>query len=244
MIGSSSGGDPARRRRAAVDGRLCESLVGDVVTDAMRTKYASIGVEFAITNSGGLRDRPDVPDRRRRGTDFCPAFTPPPYPITRGQVLAVLPFGNIVVTLTVNGAELKTMLENGVSSMPARERALPAGLWPLLHLQHRGGRPAAGSPARSARPPTARAPAPPIDLTAASTYKIAENDFMASGGDGYPNFISRVATQDIMDQVLADYVTANSPLNPFVLGPANGRINCANSNGTTAPNCPTLITSP
>ena len=39
----------------SVDGRLCESLVGNVVTDAMRTTYASIGVEFAITNSGGLR---------------------------------------------------------------------------------------------------------------------------------------------------------------------------------------------
>ena len=47
-----------------------------------------------------------------------------------------------------------------------------------------------------------------------------------------------------MDQVLADYVTAKSPLSPFVLGPANGRINCADTNGATAPNCPTLITSP
>ena len=37
------------------DGRLCESLVGDVATDAMRKTYSSIGVEFAITNSGGLR---------------------------------------------------------------------------------------------------------------------------------------------------------------------------------------------
>ena len=37
-------------------GRTCESLVGDVTTDAMRDKYADIGVEFVITNSGGLRD--------------------------------------------------------------------------------------------------------------------------------------------------------------------------------------------
>ena len=27
-----------------------------------------------------------------------------------------------------------------------------------------------------------------VDLTTASTYKIAENDFMACGGDGYPVF--------------------------------------------------------
>jgi hypothetical protein len=41
-----------------------------------------------------------------------------------------------------------------------------------------------------------------------------------------------------MDQVLADYVTANSPISPKVLGPTNGRINCV---GAT---CPTLTTSP
>ena len=41
----------------------------------------------------------------------------------------------------------------------------------------------------------ALAPAPPIDLTAARPYMIAENDFMAAGGDGYPNFFARAATQ-------------------------------------------------
>ena len=48
------------------------------------------------------------------------------------------------------------------------------------------------------------------------TYKIAQNDFTASGGDGYPNFASRQTTQDIMEQVTADYITAHSPLTPFV----------------------------
>ena len=85
-----------------------------------------------------------------------------------------------------------------------------------------------------------------MSLTAGDSYKIAINDFMASGGDSYPKVNSRpgYATQDIMDQVLADYVTAKSPLSPFVLGPTNGRINCADSNGATAPNCPTLTPSP
>ena len=53
-----------------------------------------------------------------------------------------------------------------------------------------------------------------VDLTAGSTYKIAENDFMAAGGDGYPVFSAAATTQDIMDQVAADYITANSPLSP------------------------------
>jgi len=46
-----------------------------------------------------------------------------------------------------------------------------------------------------------------------------------------------------MDQVLADYIAANSPISPFVKAFPNGRINCADSNGATAPNCPILTPS-
>ena len=74
----------------------------------------------------------------------------------------------------------------------------------------------------------------PIDLTAASTYTIAENDFMAAGGDGYPNFFARAATQEIMDQTLADYVTANSPISPTI----QGRITCTDPNPGAGNNCP------
>jgi len=86
--------------------------------------------------------------------------------------------------------------------------------------------------------------ATPVDLTAVSSYKVAENDFMANGGGGYPNFASQMTTQDIMDQVAANYVSANSPLSPFVKAFPDGRINCADSNGATAPNCPALVAAP
>jgi hypothetical protein len=86
--------------------------------------------------------------------------------------------------------------------------------------------------------------AAPVDLTSASTYRIATNDFVANGGDGYPNIHGRETSQAIMDQVLADYVAAKSPLTPFVLGFPTGRINCADSNGAATPNCPVLVASP
>jgi 2',3'-cyclic-nucleotide 2'-phosphodiesterase (5'-nucleotidase family) len=87
--------------------------------------------------------------------------------------------------------------------------------------------------------------ATPVNLTAAGgPYKIAENDFMATGGDGYPNFASRMTSQDIMEQVVADYVTASSPLSPAVKPAANRRIACTDSNGAAAPNCPVLVPSP
>ncbi|MGE5643098.1 MAG: 5'-nucleotidase C-terminal domain-containing protein [Byssovorax cruenta] len=243
VIGSSSKFIPRADQCGNSAGRTCESLVGNVVTDAMRTKYSSIGVQFAITNSGGLRDALTCPTTDNP-SDFCPAYTPPPYPISRGQVLTVLPFGNIVVTLQVNGAELKTMLENGVSRMPAVDGRFPqvSGLCFTYDIAAPAGSRVTGAVFAN---PDGTCSATSVDLTAAATYKIAENDFMASGGDGYPSFSPRVTTQDIMDQVTADYITANSPITSAVQASPNGRINCADSNGVgTAPDCPTLVPSP
>jgi 2',3'-cyclic-nucleotide 2'-phosphodiesterase (5'-nucleotidase family) len=214
------------------DGRLCESLVGNITTDALRTKYASIGVEFAVTNSGGLRDRLTCPPAGG-GSGLCPAYTPSPYLITRGQVLAVLPFGNIVVTLQVTGAELKTMLENGVSLMPSAQGRFPqvSGLCFTYNVEAPAGN-RVTSVVRQAADGSCTGAA--VDLTAASLYKIAENDFMAAGGDGYPLFTPRIATQDIMDQVLADYVTANMPLSPAI----QGRVKCVDLNPGFGNDCP------
>ena len=62
---------------------------------------------------------------------------------------------------------------------------------------------------------------------------------MAAGGDGYPNFSGRATTREIMDQVVADYIAANSPISPAI----QGRIDCADSNPAAAPACP-VITAP
>jgi len=240
-IGNATKFIPRADQCGGSTGRTCESLVGNVATDAMRTQYAPIGVQFAITNSGGLRADLTCPTTDNP-SDFCPAYTPPPFPITRGQVLTVLPFGNVVATLTVNGAELKTMLENGVSRMPAVDGRFPqvSGLCFNYDIAAPAGSRVTSAVMADA---SGNCTATAIDLTTAATYKIAENDFMMNGGDGYPVFSSRATTQDIMDQVVADYISLNSPLSPFVKAFPDGRINCADSNGATAPNCPTLTPS-
>jgi 2',3'-cyclic-nucleotide 2'-phosphodiesterase (5'-nucleotidase family) len=114
-VGNSTVFIPRADACGRADGRLCESLVGNVTTDAMRARY---GADVAIVNSGGLRADLTCPTVDNP-SDFCPPYTPPPFPITRGQVLSVLPFGNVAVTLQVNGAELKAILENAVLAMPA-----------------------------------------------------------------------------------------------------------------------------
>ena len=210
-------------------GRTCESLVGNTVTDALQWTY---GVDFAITNAGGLRADLTCPTADNP-TDFCPSYTPPPYPITRGQVLTVLPFGNVVVTLELTGAELKTMLENGVSQMPAANGrfAQVSGLCFTYDISAPAGSRVTGAVFADAG---GACTTTPVDLTAASTYSLAENDFMASGGDSYPVFIGRAVTRDVMDQVVADYISANTPISPAI----QARINCTTSG---APACPVVV---
>ena len=226
MIGSSTRFIPRADACGNGVGRTCESLVGNVTADSMRTTYDT---DFAVTNSGGLRADLTCPTTDNP-SDFCPPYTPPPYPISRGQVLTVLPFGNVVTTLNVNGAELKTMLENGVSRMPNVDGRFPqvSGLCFTYDISAPAGSRVL-SAVRQAADGSCTGPA--VDLTAASSYKIAENDFMTSGGDGYPIFTSRATTQNIMDQVLADYVQANSPIAPAI----QGRVACTTSGATACP---------
>ena len=148
-------------------------------------------------------------------------------------MLGVLPFGNIVMTLTIDGAELRTMLENGVSTMPAVNGRFPqvSGLCFTYDISVPAGSRVTGAVRQADDGSCTGAP---IDLTAAATYSIAINDFIAAGGDGYPNVTSRAVSQNIMDQVLADYVTANTPISPSI----QGRIVCTTS-GSTA--CPVVV---
>jgi len=226
VIGGSTRFIPRADACGQSAGRTCESLVGNTVTDAMRTTY---GVDFAITNAGGLRADLTCPTTDNP-SDFCPAYTPPPYPITRGQVLTVLPFGNVVTTLEVTGAELKTMLENGVSRMPAVDGRFPqvSGLCFTYDIAAPVGSRVTGAVRQAADGSCTGAA---VDLTAGSTYSIAENDFMSAGGDGYPVFTPRVTTRNIMDQVLADYIGDQAGISPAI----QGRVGCTTSGVTVCP---------
>ena len=258
VVGSSTvvvpRGDACAAATGRVDGRACESLVGDIVTDAIRSAY---GTDFVLTNSGGLRADLTCPIGATdpNSGDFCPpAVYPVPdglghFAITRGQVLGVLPFGNVSATLTINGAELKDYLETAVSSLPnvtngrfgqvsglcftfdiqlapiqfdARPRAVPG----TGHRVLSAVRQAADGSCTGA----------PVSFAAATNYFFGTNDFTAGAGDGYQDFKSRITTQDILDQDLADYIAAQPG---GLISPAiQGRIHCTDSDLATAPACP------
>jgi len=184
-------GGQAGTAAALVDrSRKVESKMGDFVTDAVRATY---GVDVALVNSGGLR------------ADFNPG------PITRGDVFAVLPFGNLVVTGRIKGSDLLAALENGVSDLSGS-----AGRFVQVSGLRIGYDPAApvGKRILFAVLSDGRA------IDAAGTYTIAVNDFMAVGGDGYvslKNLIAPISREQLWE-VVANYVKSLGTINPQVEG--------------------------
>ena len=146
--------------------RTREAAIGNLIADAMR---ASTRADAAITNGGGIR----------AGKVYPPGST-----ITRRDVLAELPFNNQVVLVEIRGGELRRALENGLGAAAGWGRALSAG----VGTDHRGrSRAAAGQPHRVDRGRRRAA------RSETRIYKVATNDFMARGGDGYTHAARRQA---------------------------------------------------
>jgi 2',3'-cyclic-nucleotide 2'-phosphodiesterase (5'-nucleotidase family) len=134
----------------------------------------------------------------------------------------------------MSGAELKAMLENGVSSMPGANGrfAQVSGLCFTYNISASAGSRVTGA-VRQATDGTCTGAA--VDFGAGATYTVAMNDFMATGGDGYPKFATARINSDgtTLEETLADFVTANSPLSPTI----QGRVTCTSSGATV---CPTV----
>lgn len=210
-IGSSTVPIPRADPCGNPEGRACESLEGNLVTDVLLDAY---GVDFAFQNSGGLRadltcpaaDQ-DTDSSGRPCKDGDGNLT-----IYRGQALAMLPFGNAAVTLTVNGAELKAILENGVSDIGGGRFIQVGGLRFAYDPAA-----AAGSRVTGAWFFDGVTEGAPISFGADASYFVAMNDFMAVGGDGYPNFTGRYDTRNsLLDDVIAFIEASAVPLSPTI----------------------------
>lgn len=189
--------------------RVAECNLGNLITDAMR---AETGSQIAITNGGGIRSNVPVGDPTPEDLALAE-----PMQVTLGDVLTVFPFGNLVSTFELSGADVVAALENGVSQVEAG-----AGRFPQvsgIHFSWDGSK-EAGSRIVSVEVMGEDGSYAPIDP--AATYTLASNDFMRRGGDGYTvfndNAISPYDFGKPLDQVMADYIATNSPIAPAVEG--------------------------
>jgi 2',3'-cyclic-nucleotide 2'-phosphodiesterase (5'-nucleotidase family) len=177
--------------------RSHETIMGNLIADAMR---ASTGAQIALTNGGSIR-----------GNRTYPAG----HTITRRDILAELPFGNRTVMVEITGADLKDALENGVSDIDNRGGRFPhvAGLVVTLDEKAPAGRRILalvhdGKPVEPER-----------------KYKVASNDFLLAGGDGYTALgRGRVLIGKTDGKLLANIVMSHIRALGTVKGGGEGRL--------------------
>ena len=201
----------------AIDGsrevcRVQECTMGNLVADAMVDRVADQGVTIAIQNGGGLRASIDA------GT------------VTMGEVLTVLPFQNTLATFELKGSDIVAALENGLSQIEEGAGRFPqvSGLKYTFDKSKPAGSRVVSVEVKDGDGFT------PLDMD--KTYKVATNNYMRSGGDGYDTFESKgMNAYDYgpgLENVVADYIAKNSPYKPHT----DGRITeVASAAAATAP---------
>jgi 2',3'-cyclic-nucleotide 2'-phosphodiesterase (5'-nucleotidase family) len=171
--------------------RSQEAAIGNLIADAIK---ASTGAEVAITNGGGIRGNKQYPAGVR---------------LARRDILTELPFGNATSMVELAGADLRAALENGVSLVESRGGRFPQVSGLKVEFDAR-------APVGS-RVVSVQVNGEPLDP--ARRYKVATNNFMLAGGDGYSAFgkgrvlIGPTDGKLLANEVMA-YVRQRAPVAP------------------------------
>ena len=201
--------------------RVRETNLGNAVTDAIYA-YGQTGfsnkTSLAVTNGGGLR-----------------ATIAKDQLVTKGDIIAVLPFGNIISQITVTGQQIQDMFTKSLSF------ALQTDKETGKFLLDENGAPlfeASGGFLQISGATVFYDPTLPVkervlligilnpetgeydDLDLEKTYYLATNDFLAAGGDGYTMLGGAREEGPSMDSVFADYLktadlSAYADINPY-----------------------------
>jgi 2',3'-cyclic-nucleotide 2'-phosphodiesterase (5'-nucleotidase family) len=202
--------------------RSGEVPLGDLMADGMRWRY---GTQLALMNGGGIRSQ--LPSCGYHPTDAtlhrgnwtsdhstvttCAGYIGgAPYDIVLGDVFSVLPFGNILNTRTVTGAQLWSALENGVSQINSTTGLGTDGRFPQIS--------GFKFTFHYTSPPGARVTAvqlddgTPIPNSASATYTMTLPNFVNLGGDSYAVFNDgQGATQELDAVVMKEYMASVGP---------------------------------
>ena len=172
-----------------------ESPLGDVIADAQLASTRGAGAQVALTNPGGIRaDLPFAPD----GV------------VSYGEAFTVQPFGNIMQTLTLTGAQLEDVLEQ--QWQPSATRILQVS----STLRYAWSQ----SAPTGAKVSDLRIDGVPVDP--AASYRVSVNNFLAAGGDGFTGF---TAGTDVTGGVVdLDALLAYLASSPGLAAPPTDRI--------------------
>jgi len=183
-----------------------ESSLGDVIADAQLAATAVNNAQVAITNPGGIR------------TDLNFAGSPAGEGdgvVTYGEAFAVQPFSNIMQTVTLTGAQLKTVLEQQWQPQP--DGSVSVKMLQISASLHYTWSSAAPIGSRITGITVAGQP-----VTDAATYRVSVNNFLAAGGDGFAEFAN--GTDLAGGPVDLDAFTAYLAAHPNLAPPPADRI--------------------
>ncbi|GAB4538412.1 MAG: 5'-nucleotidase C-terminal domain-containing protein [Anaerolineae bacterium] len=183
--------------------RFEECNMGNLITDAILWKTAAEGTQIAFQNGGGIRASIAAGE------------------VSLGDVLEVLPFGNTIATFKLTGADVWAALENGVSRAENPENEGTGRFAQVAGLRYTWNPDLpAGSRIVSVEVQNPDGTYAPLDLNA--VYKVAANNFMRGGGDGYSMFAENAIDPYDYGPTLADavaeYIAVQSPVTAAVEG--------------------------
>jgi 2',3'-cyclic-nucleotide 2'-phosphodiesterase (5'-nucleotidase family) len=178
--------------------RLEETNLGDFIADWMREIAKA---DITITNGGGIR------------------ASIPKGPITVGTIYTVLPFDNLILLLELKGSDILAALENGFSQYEAKAGRFPqiSGIRVKVNLKNPPGKRVVEVTLTDGTP-----------LDPNKVYKVATNDFMAAGGDGYTAFKNALSVKIVTGNYMRDDLVSYIKANPKVYKEVDGRITFVN----------------
>ena len=180
-----------------------ESPLGDVIADGMLTYTRSAQAQIALMNPGGIR----APLSYANSPGGEPAGQ-----VTYGECFTVQPFNNLVTTLSYTGAQLKEVLEEQFAGYAGQTTNKILQVSAGFTYSYDTSRPLGQRVSNLALGGTAIDPA--------ASYRVAMNDFLANGGDGFVGLkvgTDRVTAPGFDVDALVAYL-AGGPIAP---GPTN-----------------------
>lgn len=190
-------------RAAPVSG---ESPLGDVIADAQLAATASNNAQIGITNPGGIRTDLNYAGSTAGEGDGV---------VTYGEAFAVQPFSNIMQTMTLAGAQLKTVLEQ--QWQPQADGSVQVRMLQISSTLHYTWSQSAPIGSKVSNITVAGAP-----VTDTATYRVSVNNFIAAGGDGFAEF--KNGTDIAGGPVDLDAFTAYLTAHPNLAPPAADRV--------------------
>jgi 5'-nucleotidase len=133
--------------------------LGNLIADAQLAATRAQGAQLALMNVGGIRAALNP------GADGA---------VTFGMLYKVQPFENTLVTMTLTGAELKTVLEQGLDDVGTNFWMAPSAGFAYRYDMSRAAGDRITGMTLDGRP-----------IDPAANYRITTNSFLADGGDTY-----------------------------------------------------------